>query len=118
MKPTVDLMKRQFAELYFRMNQTVNDPYFNYIKSVQNNSGKTIKIFDDERFLEDYFGGAKKFFKPFENLVQLVQEFIRLMGWKEVENPYLHQFSDLVFQFVDQNLKKIVYFFCNKFYFC
>ena len=114
MKPTVDLMKRQFAELYFRMNQTVNDPYFNYIKAVQNNSGKTIKIFDDDRFLEDYFGGAKKFFKPFENLVQLVQEFIRLMRWKEVENPYLHQFSDLVFQFQcnrQSDLSKFIEYF-------
>ena len=114
MKPTVDLMKRQFAELYFRMNQTANDPYFNYIKSVINKSGKSIKIFDDDQFLSDYFGGAKKFFKPFENLVQLVQEFIRLMGWKEVENPYLHQFSDLVFQFQcnrQSDLSKFIEYF-------
>ena len=99
MKPSVDTMKRQFAELYFRMHASIKDPYFSYIVNAKTSSGKTIKVFDDALFLKDYFGGAKNFFKPFENLVQLVQDFIRLMRWKEVSNPYLHQFSDLVFQF-------------------
>lgn len=99
MKPSVDLMKRQFAELYFRMNASIKDPYFSYIVDLTTSQGKSIKVFDDALFLKDYFGGAKMFFRPFENLVQLVQDFIRLMGWKEVSNPYLHQFSDLVFQF-------------------
>ena len=99
MKPSVDLMKRQFAELYFRMNATIKDPYFSYIVEVKTKQGKKIKVFDDPSFLKDYFGGSEVFFRPFENLVQLVQDFIRLMGWKEVSNPYLHQFSDLVFQF-------------------
>ena len=31
MKPNVDHMKRQFAELYFRMNASMKDPYFSYI---------------------------------------------------------------------------------------
>ena len=99
MKPSVDNMKRQFAELYFRMNASIKDPYFSYIVDAKTNKGKTIKVFNDALFLKDYFGGAKKFFRPFENLVQLVQDFIRAMGWEEVSNPYLHQFSDLVFQF-------------------
>jgi len=99
MKPNVDHMKRQFAELYFRMNASIKDPYFSYIVDLTTSQGKQIKVFDDALFLKDYFGGAKMFFRPFENLVQLVQDFIRLMGWKEVSNPYLHQFSDLVFQF-------------------
>ena len=68
-------------------------------KELTTSQGKSIRVFDDALFLEDYFGGAKLFFKPFENLVQLVQDFIRLMRWEEVSNPYLHQFSDLVFQF-------------------
>ncbi len=99
MKPNVDNMKRQFAELYFRMNASMKDPYFSYIVDLTTSQGKQIKVFDDALFLKDYFGGAKIFFRPFENLVQLVQDFIRIMGWKEVSNPYLHQFSDLVFQF-------------------
>jgi len=99
MKPTVDHMKRQFAELYFRMNVSMKDPYFSYIVDLTTSQGKKVKVFDDVLFLKDYFGGSKIFFRPFENLVQLVQDFIRLMGWKEVANPYLHQFSDLVFQF-------------------
>jgi ATP-dependent exoDNAse (exonuclease V) beta subunit len=99
MKPSVDLMKRQFAELYFRMHASIKDPYFSYIENVKTRKGKSIKVFDDTLFLKDYFGGAEAFFRPFENLVQLVQDFIRLMGWKEVSNPYLHQFCDLVFQF-------------------
>lgn len=99
MKPNVDNMKRQFAELYFRMNASMKDPYFSYIVDLTTSQGKQIKVFDDALFLKDYFGGAKMFFRPFENLVQLVQDFIRIMGWKEVSNPYLHQFSDLVFQF-------------------
>ena len=118
MKPSVDLMKRQFAELYFRMNASIKDPYFSYIVEVKTKQGKRIKVFDDSSFLKDYFGGSEVFFRPFENLVQLVQDFIRLMGWKEVSNPYLHQFSDLVFQFQCNRLsdlsKFIEYYEDNK----
>lgn len=99
MRPSLDLMKRQFAELYFRMNESLNDPYFDFIVEIKTSKGKSMKVFDDDRFLNTYFGSPQSFFKPFENLVQLAQQFIRLMGWKETSNPYLHQFSDLVFQF-------------------
>ena len=99
MRPSLDLMKRQFAELYFRMNESLKDPYFDFIVEIKTSKGKSMKVFDDDRFLNTYFGSSQMFFKPFENLVQLAQQFIRLMGWKETSNPYLHQFSDLVFQF-------------------
>lgn len=114
MRPTLDLMKRQFAELYFRMYPENEDPYFEYIIDLKTNTGRSIKVFDDARFLKEYFGGAGMFFKPFENLVQLVQDFIRLMKWKETTNPYLHQFSDLIFQFQStrqSDLSKFIEYF-------
>ena len=42
MKPNVDHMKRQFAELYFRMNASIKDPYFSYIVDLTTSQGKQI----------------------------------------------------------------------------
>jgi len=104
MRPTMDMMKKQFSELFFRMLGEDEDGYFDYIQEKCSKSGATYKVFDDERFLKEYFKGREHFFRPFENIYELVIQFITMMSWKETENPFLHQFVDLVFQF--QNNKQ------------
>jgi len=104
MRPTMDMMKKQFSELFFRMLGDDEDGYFDYIQEKTAKSGKAYRVFDDERFLNEYFNGREHFFRPFENIYEVVIQFITMMKWKETENPFLHQFVDLVFQF--QNTKQ------------
>lgn len=99
MRPTMDTSKRQFAELFFRMQQNVDDRYFDFIKEKVTPSGYSIKFFDDESFLDEFFEGRNSFFKPFENIYELALQFMDMMSWTDVNNPFLHQFLDLVFQF-------------------
>lgn len=99
MRPTMDTMKRQFAELFFRMHESTEDRYFEFLKEKNTSSGYSYKVFDDEQFLNEFFKGRDRFFKPFENIYELAIQFISMMDWKESENPFLHQFVDLIFQF-------------------
>ncbi|RCL72084.1 MAG: hypothetical protein DBW72_06510 [Flavobacteriales bacterium] len=99
MRPTMETSKRQFGELFFRMHPKIEDRYFDFIKEVKKPSGYVLKSFDDKAFLKEFFGGRDAFFRPFENIYQLAIEFLTLMKWKEVENPFMHQFLDLIFQF-------------------
>ncbi len=99
MRPTMDTMKRQFAELYFRVRGDGEDRYFEFVQENMPESGKKYRFFNDERFLKEYFDGKERFFRPFENIYELTLQFLSLMGWEEIENPFLHQFVDLVFQF-------------------
>ena len=99
MRPTMETAKRQFGELFFRMHPKLEDRYFDFIKEVKKPSGYMFKSFDDKSFLKEFFGGRDVFFRPFENIYQLAIEFLSMMKWKEVENPFMHQFLDLIFQF-------------------
>ncbi len=99
MRPTIDTSKRQFAELFFRVQEHVDDRYFDFIKEKAAPSGNSIKYFDDESFLDEFFEGRNSFFKPFENIYELSLQFMNMMSWTDVTNPFLHQFLDLVFQF-------------------
>ena len=99
MRPTMDSAKRHFGELYFRMHDKTEDRYFDFLKEKVAPSGYSYKVFDDEEFLGEFFEGRDSFFKPFENIYELAVQFISMMKWKEIGNPFLHQFLDLLFQF-------------------
>jgi len=118
MRPTMDAMKRQFAELFFRMQDLVGDDYYQFLKEKISKKGAPFKLFDDEAFLDKYFEGRSRFFKPFENIYELSIQFISMMQWKESENPFLHQFIDLIFQFQNNRqsdlAKFIEYYEANK----
>ncbi|MEY4604572.1 MAG: hypothetical protein RIT43_1864 [Bacteroidota bacterium] len=93
--------QKKFADLFFRI-QNVSSPYENYknyISSLKNKDGKTIMVFDENRFLSDNFQSREVFFKKYDTLYELVQSFYKAMGWVELRNPYLHHFADFVFEF-------------------
>ena len=91
-------MKR-FAELYFRMHESLNtSDYLSYFEQIQT-PDKTTRIFNDKRFLADHFGGESTFFTSYESVYDLVQKFMLLMGWKETKEPYLHHFMDVIYSF-------------------
>ena len=118
MRPTMDAMKRQFAELFFRMQDLEGDDYYLFLTERVSKKGTPFKLFDDEAFLNEYFEGRSGFFKPFENIYELAMQFVAMMQWKESENPFLHQFIDLIFQFQNNRqsdlAKFIEYYEANK----
>lgn len=99
MRPTMDTAKRHFGELFFRMHPEIDDRYFDFMMEEVKPSGYVYKSFDDKAFLKEFFEGRDSFFKPFENIYELAIQFVTMMKWKEVENPFIHQFLDLIFQF-------------------
>jgi ATP-dependent exoDNAse (exonuclease V) beta subunit len=90
---------KRFAELFFRLHEgTSTADYLGYFEVVQKD-GKSIRIFNDTRFLTDHFGGTSSFFTTYESVYDLVQKFMKLMDWKETEEPYLHHFMDVIYGF-------------------
>lgn len=55
--------------------------------------------FDDEAFIKNYFGGNLAFYFSFENIYDLITKFYQQMNWVEISDPFLHQFSDIAFDF-------------------
>lgn len=90
---------KRFAELYFRIQGTYSAAdYLAYFEVIQKD-GKSIRVFNDTRFLIDHFGGTSNFFETYESVYDLVQKFMKLMDWKETEEPYLHHFMDVIYGF-------------------
>ena len=93
-------MKR-FAEIYFRTESDDHFQLFNsYIEEkVDEKSGKNYSEFNNTRFIADQFQTEDCFYYTYETLYDLIQQFYRLMGWSELNNPYLHHLADFAFEF-------------------
>jgi ATP-dependent exoDNAse (exonuclease V) beta subunit len=90
---------KRFAELYFRMKETYSTAdYLSYFEVIQKD-GKSIRVFNDTRFLSEHFGGTTAFFTTYESVYDLVQKFMLLMDWQETKEPYLHHFMDVIYGF-------------------
>ncbi len=90
---------KRFAELYFRINGTFSTAdYLSYFEVIQKD-GKSIRIFNDTRFLMEHFGGTSSFFTTYDSVYDLVQKFMLLMDWQETKEPYLHHFMDVIYGF-------------------
>lgn len=90
---------KRFAELFFRMHETLNtSDYLAYFEQIVTPE-KTTRFFNDKRFLAEHFGGESTFFTSYESVYDLVQKFMLLMGWKETKEPYLHHFMDVIYSF-------------------
>jgi ATP-dependent exoDNAse (exonuclease V) beta subunit len=101
---------KRFAELFMRLIPTGSiEKYFSYFEE-KTIDGKTFKDFSDTRFITDYFESEDKFFSSFENIYDLAGKFVELMKWKETENPYLHHFLDVIFDFQAKKRSDLVYF--------
>lgn len=103
MYPESEHAKKRFAELFFRLKSDNYDVYRQYLIEIKSENEKSYRRFDADSFLRKYFNGKESFFFKYESLYDLIQGFYQLIGFKELNNPYLHHFSDFVFEF---NLKK------------
>lgn len=100
LNPNSDTEKKKFAEKLFRFKFNENFEKLNaYYKEIELSSGKKYKEFDDEQFLNDFFESKENFFCAYENLYDLVQKFYQMMSFNELEDPYLHHFSDMANDF-------------------
>ncbi|MFN5633878.1 MAG: UvrD-helicase domain-containing protein, partial [Flavobacteriia bacterium] len=100
LNPSSESEKRKFAELYFRISRGLGyNEYKKYLERKVSAKGKNYTLFDDAQFLIDYFGGRDNFFFRYENLYDLITQFYTLMGWTELNNPYLHHFTDAAHSF-------------------
>lgn len=101
---------KRFAELYLRQKSEGNIAlYMSYFVTEQKD-GKTFRRFDDDRFIADYFLSKEAFFCAYENLYDLASSFLDKMEWKETENPYLHHFMDVIFDFQSRKHSDLIYF--------
>lgn len=99
LRPAGENEKKRFAELYFRNNSKSYDDYKQYIKEKELDNGRSFRYFDDREFLKENFGGYSNFFFKFENIYDLIQGFYRIIGYNELENPYLHHLADIIYDF-------------------
>lgn len=100
-KPHSENEKRKFAEKFF--NHTSLNKYLDYksfLKEIKSKEGdKKFLLFDEDRFIDTYFGSKDNFFCKYENIYSLIQSFYQIMNLNELKNPYLHHLADMAHQF-------------------
>ena len=98
-RPSGENEKKRFGELYFRIKSATYEEYKKYIVEKELSNNKTHRYFNDASFLDEHFKGYNNFFFKYENLYDLIQGFYQLMGYNELENPYLHHLADIIYGF-------------------
>lgn len=94
-----DLEAKRFIEVYFTCFEENEQLTFSNL-FIKKETIKGVKeIFDSSKFISFYFDSSTEFFPRFENLYSLIQSFYRLIGIDEINNPYIHHFVDLLYQF-------------------
>ena len=90
---------KHFAYLFIKIKYKGDtSKYWDYFTEKKKNN-KTLNIFNDKKFIADFFNGRKELFFEYENIYGLLQKFYKIMSWNELENAYLHHLSDIVYNF-------------------
>jgi ATP-dependent exoDNAse (exonuclease V) beta subunit len=97
--PIGDLEAKLFSEIYFDLKTEDSITKIQKYWKIDDSKEKKYEFFDANAFIQDEFVSEENFFFHYENLYQLIQKFYLLTDLKELNNPYLHQFSDYVFNF-------------------
>ncbi len=110
LKPSGITETKQFAELFFRIKSNSYNDYSTYLQEHESAKGIRYRAFKDQQFLDDHFGGQKRFFLKYEGLYDLIQAFYRLMNYNELNDPYLHHLADIAFEFGQKRGPDLAYF--------
>jgi len=100
LRPAQESEAKMFAEMYF--NCQFKEPfelYRSYLNIITSEDRHTRTSFDNKKFLNEHFGSVNQFFFKYEGLYDLIQQFIGLMQWNELTDPYLHHFADFTYEF-------------------
>lgn len=109
-RPTNETETKRFAELFLRLSGETTEKYLSYFETKVFPNGNKKRVFNDEKFLIDNFGGTDPFFTTYESLYDLVLKFLNLMNWEETKDPYLHHFVDVVFDYQSNKQSDIKFF--------
>ncbi|MDX2362096.1 MAG: UvrD-helicase domain-containing protein [Crocinitomicaceae bacterium] len=99
LRPSGENEMKRFAELFFRIRSGSYADYKRYIIEKETEAGKKYREFNDEAFLSDHFNGTEAFFFKHENIYDLIQQFYALIGYDELNDPYLHHLADIAFDY-------------------
>lgn len=99
LKPSGQNEQKRFAELFFRIKDKPYHVYATYIVETKGKEGRTFRNFNDALFIKDHFGSKDTFFFKYEHIYDLLEGFYRLIGFDELQDPYLHHLGDIAFEF-------------------
>ena len=111
-KPNNETEAKRFAETYLRLiyDEEYLPHYLSFFNKEVISRGKLIKVFNDQQFLSTHFKSEADFFFSFESIYNLMTQFIKLMGWIEEEDPYVHHILDFIYEFQLTNEADIRFF--------
>lgn len=91
---------KRFAEIFLRLkNRNGILTYRSFFNNKKKEDGSEYSEFNENAFLNTHFKTRDDFFTTYETLYDLVLSFYSMMGWEELDNPYLHHFADFVHEF-------------------
>ncbi len=97
LNPANETEQKKFAELFFSLDRAFD--YTEYRSCFRKTEAGKSSYFDDSYFIRHYFGSETAFYASYENLYDLLQQFLRLLGTSEISSPHLHHFADLVHEY-------------------
>ncbi|MFM6946614.1 MAG: UvrD-helicase domain-containing protein [Flavobacteriales bacterium] len=98
-RPSNPTLGKRFAEAYLQfMGNFDVAKYLSYFEQVEKD-GKKYRFFNENKFYNDHFGSEAALFMPFEHLYDLLQKVALVLSLDDTQDPYLHHFFDIAFQY-------------------
>jgi ATP-dependent exoDNAse (exonuclease V) beta subunit len=98
-KPANPTLGKRLAEAYLRAKGKFEvASYMAYFKTYEK-EGKQLRYFDENAFYKAEFGSEETLFMPYEHLFDLLQKVAACFQINDTEEPYLHHFFDVAFQY-------------------
>ena len=110
LNPSGELEAKRFSELYLSL--FTENPVLEQQRFWKKDASQQSKsYFDTSEFISFYFQSKEKFFFKFTSIYSLCLDIYILFSLDELQNPYLHHFSDLALAFdssTGPNLSKFI----------
>ena len=98
-KPANPTLGKRLAEAYLRVKGRFEVASFmTYFKTYEK-EGKSVRYFDETAFFTQEFGSLDALFMPYEHLFDLLQKAATCFQINETQEPYVHHFFDVAFQY-------------------
>jgi ATP-dependent exoDNAse (exonuclease V) beta subunit len=98
-RPSNPTLGKRFAEAYLQYKGNFDVAHYMSYFTTKEYEGKSYRVFEENRFYKDYFGSEEALFMPFEHLYDLLQKVAQLLQLDDSQDPYLHHFFDIAFQY-------------------
>ncbi len=98
-RPSNPTLSKRFAEAYLQFKGDFNVAHYMSYFVNKEKDGKSYRVFDENKFYTDHFGSDEALFMPFEHLYDLLQKVAQLLSLDDSQDPYLHHFFDIAFQY-------------------